>query len=101
MCIPKSVKKAQEEKTKQKKLEFGPAKPPVEFTRERVLENVAKHTAIDNQALMLADKITFCNCLTAMRPQTKLIDLPTAHDVGVYLHNAFVSEMNKLKAAIE
>ncbi|KAG6913746.1 hypothetical protein DXG01_004555 [Tephrocybe rancida] len=101
MCVLKSMKKAQDERTKQKKLGFNPVKPPVIFMRERVLENIAKHTAIDNQALMLADKITFHNCLTAMRPQTKLIDLTTAHDASVYLHNAFVSEMNKLKAAIK
>ncbi|KAF8057052.1 hypothetical protein FPV67DRAFT_1430865 [Lyophyllum atratum] len=101
---------------KQKKLNFASAERK-EFSREEVLHAVAVHVAVDNQvsiylfvqlkispglqALMLADKITFRNVLVAMRPQAKKIDLPSAHDVGVYIHNAFCKGLEKLKADIE
>ncbi|KAG6904864.1 hypothetical protein DXG01_006651, partial [Tephrocybe rancida] len=100
-CVPPMVQKEHEEGAKQKKLGFNVVKGPAEFTRLGVLESVAKHTAINNQALMLADKISFKNCLTSMRPKLKSADLPSAHDIRVYIHNAFVDTLNKLKADIE
>ncbi|KAG6906426.1 hypothetical protein DXG01_014018 [Tephrocybe rancida] len=100
-CVPPAVQKEHEEGDKQKKLAFNVVKGPAEFTRLGVLESVAKHTAVDNQALILADKISFRNCLTSMRPKSKSADLPSTHDVSVYIHNAFVMTLDKLKADIE
>src|SRR6266704_3362452 len=53
-----------------------------------------------HQALLLAEKVTFCNCLIAMHPKTKHANLPSMHDVKVYLRNAFVAQLDKLKADI-
>ena len=36
-----------------------------------------------------------------MRPKTKVADLPSVNDIRLYLHNAFVARLNKLKQDIE
>ncbi|KAG6906463.1 hypothetical protein DXG01_013835 [Tephrocybe rancida] len=48
-CIPTNVKKKREEAVKQQKLGFK-VTVPVEFMRLVVLDAVAEHTAVDNQA---------------------------------------------------
>jgi hypothetical protein len=91
-------------KAKQKpqlRLNFSIVKAPTEFTRDAVLEAVTRHIACDDQALMLADKPTFRNCLVIMRPKTKMGDLPSTHDVRAYLRNVFVQHLNQLKQDIE
>jgi hypothetical protein len=52
---------------------------------------------VDQQALAIAGKVMFCNCLVAMRPKAGSVDLPTTHDVTVYIHNKFVKWLRKLK----
>ncbi|KAF5374133.1 hypothetical protein D9615_008888 [Tricholomella constricta] len=105
-CIPLAIKTEREAnlvgKAKQVKLAFETVKrPTAEFTREAVVEAVAKHIACDNQALMLADKIRFRNCLVAMRPKAKKADLPTSHGVRLFLNNSFVKCLEELKADIQ
>ncbi|KAG6914815.1 hypothetical protein DXG01_015163, partial [Tephrocybe rancida] len=81
VCAPPAVQKEYEEGEKQKKLNFNVTKGPTKFMRVGVLEAVAKHIAIDNQS--------------------KSADLPSAHKVGVHIHNAFAATLDKLKADIE
>ncbi|KAF8060907.1 hypothetical protein FPV67DRAFT_1423100 [Lyophyllum atratum] len=100
-CIPPEVQKARDEETKQKKLDFPKLNAPKEFTRAGVLRAVAIHVACDDQALLLADKVSFRNCLVSMRPEAKRADLPSSHDIRNFIHNAFVDRLNELKQDIE
>jgi hypothetical protein len=50
--------------------------------------------------LAVADKALFRNCLVAMRPKTTKDDLPSTHDVSVYLHNHFINQLKLLKSEI-
>jgi len=52
------------------------------------------------QALALAEKPIFRNCLVAMRPKTTRKDLPSRHDIEVYIHNEFVDWLKMLKTEI-
>jgi hypothetical protein len=52
------------------------------------------------QPLALADNPAFRNALIAMRPKSTTSDLPTTYDVKVFLHNAFVKHMTKVKEEI-
>ena len=52
------------------------------------------------QALALAEKPIFRNCLVAMRPKTTRKDLPSRHDIEVYIHNEFVDWLKTLKNEI-
>jgi hypothetical protein len=52
------------------------------------------------QALALTEKPVFRNCLVAMRPKTTRKDLPSRHDIEVYIHNEFVSWLKMLKTEI-
>ena len=52
------------------------------------------------QTLALAKKPVFCNCLVAMRPKTTQKDLPSRHNVEVYIHNKFVDCLKMLKSDI-
>lgn len=49
------------------------------------------------QALALAEKPIFRNCLVAMRPKTTRRDLPSRHDIEVYIHNEFAAWLKTLK----
>jgi hypothetical protein len=53
-----------------------------------------------HQALLLAEKAMFCNCLIAMHPKTKHANLLSMHNIKVYLWNVFVTQLDKLKADI-
>ncbi|KAF8495282.1 hypothetical protein F5888DRAFT_1590632, partial [Russula emetica] len=66
---------------------FETVKGPLEFTRKGVLHAVARFVACDDQALAVANKAMFRNCLVAMRPKAKTLDLPSTHDVTKYIHN--------------
>jgi hypothetical protein len=50
---------------------------------------------------MLADKVSFRNCLVAMRPHTKRSELPSAHDVKAYIHNQYIAHLEDLKKQIQ
>jgi hypothetical protein len=52
------------------------------------------------QALAVAEKTVFSNCLVAMRPGTTWRDLPSRHDIEVHIHNEFVDCLKKLKSEI-
>jgi hypothetical protein len=49
------------------------------------------------QALAVVNKAVFQNCLVAMRPNTTQKDLPSSHNISVYIHNSFVKWLDKLK----
>jgi hypothetical protein len=70
------------------------------FTREGVLDAVARHIVCTDQALALADDVTFRNCMVAMRPHASKADIPSTHDVTQYIHNEFVSLLGKFKMDI-
>ncbi|KAF8443713.1 hypothetical protein L210DRAFT_3312990, partial [Boletus edulis BED1] len=53
------------------------------------------------QSLAVANKSTFRNCLVAMHPHTKTIDLPSTHDVTTYIHNAFGKFIDRIKNIIQ
>jgi hypothetical protein len=53
-----------------------------------------------DKALALAEKPVFRNCLVAMRPKTTRKDLPSRHDIEVYIHNEFVDWLKTLKREI-
>ncbi|KAF8223755.1 hypothetical protein L208DRAFT_1071098, partial [Tricholoma matsutake] len=74
---------------------------PTEFSQEGILEAVAKFVACDDQLLAIADKALFRNCLVIMRPKTVKCDLPSTHDVLVYIHNHFVEHLKLLKEEIK
>ncbi|KAF8882597.1 hypothetical protein BD779DRAFT_1406222, partial [Infundibulicybe gibba] len=53
------------------------------------------------QALAVADKTTFRNCLVAMCPEATKADVPSAHDVKIYINNSFVQHLINLKTVIK
>ncbi|KAF8228070.1 hypothetical protein L208DRAFT_1293537 [Tricholoma matsutake] len=68
--------------------------------KEGLLETVAKFIACDNQSLAVANKALFRNCLVMMRQKTLSSELPSTHDISVYIHNHFVDQLKQLKAEI-
>lgn len=50
---------------------------------------------------MLVGKSVFRNVLVGMRPKTRDEDLPSVHDVTVFIHNAFVKRIDALKRDVE
>ena len=49
----------------------------------------------------MADKATFRNCLVVMRTKTTTKELPSTHDIRVYVHNKFVEHLGRLKKAFK
>lgn len=121
-AVPRGIwreKKAEKvgEPTEQSIIGFEKITGPREFTREGVLEAVAKLIATDDQvkyhqklihtmlitscqSLALASKAAFRNCLVAMRPKSIGKDIPSTHEVTVYIHNQFATHLKKLKEDI-
>ncbi|KIK00943.1 hypothetical protein K443DRAFT_36310, partial [Laccaria amethystina LaAM-08-1] len=73
----------------------------VVYTRENTLHAVTQFVAVDDQSLSIANKTMFRNCLVAMRPKSRLHDLPTTHDIVNHLHNEFVRWLAQLKEDID
>ena len=94
---------------------FGKGSLPKEFTRDGILHAVAQFIICDDQvsantfrrvvvlmmfkSLAMADKATFQNCLVSMRMKTITKELPSTHNVWVYVHNKFVEHLRSLKKA--
>ncbi|KAF8680603.1 hypothetical protein AX14_004549 [Amanita brunnescens Koide BX004] len=100
-CVPRELSKVQSagaslsiQTTLDSVLEV---KAPSVFSKEAILHAVAQLVACDDQALALVGKDVFRNCLITMRPKTRTKELPTPHDVIVYLHNAYIKFMNQIK----
>jgi hypothetical protein len=55
---------------------------------------------IPPQAIALAEKAAFKNCLVAMRPKMKNCELPSRHDVEIHIQNQFTSLISDLKKSI-
>jgi hypothetical protein len=53
-----------------------------------------------DQALALTKKSIFQNCLVAIRPKIMQKDLPSKHNIKVYIHNEFVNWLKTLKSEI-
>ncbi len=49
----------------------------------------------------MANEASFRNCLVAMRPTSNKYDIPSSHDVSVYIHNKCIEWLNKLKDDIQ
>ncbi|KAM6500773.1 hypothetical protein JOM56_003787, partial [Amanita muscaria] len=67
------------------------------FSRDAIKDSIAQFVACDNQALAVADKVTFRNCLVTMRPRTTKNDLPSTHEIATHIHNKFVKWMTQLR----
>ncbi|KAM6491697.1 hypothetical protein JOM56_012859 [Amanita muscaria] len=80
-------------------LEKG-TKPQETFTKEIILRSVAQFVVCNDQALAVASNVFFRNCLVSMRPKTKRSELPSTHDVSVYIHNQCVDWLAQLKKDI-
>jgi hypothetical protein len=52
------------------------------------------------KAFAVANNKLFQNCLVSMRPKTKASELPSSHDIGVYLHNECVRWLEQLRKDI-
>lgn len=94
-------------------MDFPHVTGPLVFTREYALQAVAKLIVTNNNVsitqnhhelrtrhhkpLALADNTAFRNALVAMRPKSSTKDLPSSHDVSVYIHNEFVKHTTALK----
>ena len=50
---------------------------------------------------MVAGKPVFRNILVGMRPKTRDSDLPSPHDVEVFIHNSFAKRIENLKTDIK
>jgi hypothetical protein len=118
-AIPPEVLRGREETKKNVKKQvtldgmMDSIKWPTEFGREALLHAVTQLVACDNQvcfsrfectnnadrlwvvalSLALVDKAVFQNCLVVMRPKTLKMDLPSTHDVSIYLHNQYVGRL--------
>lgn len=66
----------------------------------RVCANSTHRLSIPPQAIALAEKAAFKNCLVAMRPKTKNCELPSRHDVEIHIKNQFTSLISDLKQSI-
>ena len=51
--------------------------------------------------MAVADKALFRKCLITMRPKTTKNDLPSTHNVSVYIHNRFADKLKLLKKEIK
>jgi hypothetical protein len=58
-------------------------------------------TNLSLQAFELANKLAFRNCLVTMRPQTTKQDLPSAHNIKMFLCKEFTKHIKGLVAKIE
>jgi hypothetical protein len=105
-CVPRAILRARNStlkaltQTKLDAIATTSESAPKQFSREGTLRAVTKFIACDDQAFEVANKATFRNCLTSMRPQTMKADLPTAYGVKMCLLNEFVDHLNELKATI-
>ncbi|KAI1788228.1 hypothetical protein LXA43DRAFT_841387, partial [Ganoderma leucocontextum] len=67
------------------------------FSREGILDAVTRHVVCGDQALAVADNVSFRNCLVVMRPKTKKSDLPSRASVRTKISNDFVDYIATLK----
>ena len=74
---------------------------PTAFTRDGLLNAIARFVACDDQSLVVTNKAAFRNCLVMMRPKMVTADLLTTHTISDYIHNQFVAQLMKLKTEIK
>ncbi|KAF8442871.1 hypothetical protein L210DRAFT_3397292 [Boletus edulis BED1] len=74
---------------------------PWSFSREEVLKCVVQFVVCNDQSLVVADNTAFRNCLVAMRPNATKADIPSTHDISVYVHNEFIDFIKQLKVEIQ
>jgi hypothetical protein len=66
----------------------------------RICANSTHRLSIPPQAIALAEKAAFKNCLVAMQPKTKNCELPSRHNVEIHIQNQFTSLISDLKQSI-
>ncbi|KAG2754231.1 hypothetical protein P692DRAFT_20721124 [Suillus brevipes Sb2] len=71
------------------------------FSRNDVLRTVAEFVVCDDQSLAVVNKATFRNCLVAMRPSATKADIPSTHDITVFIHNSFLDFFKQIKSEIQ
>ncbi|KAF8332545.1 hypothetical protein F5887DRAFT_894306 [Amanita rubescens] len=76
-------------------------KAPNKFSKDAILHAVAQLIACDDQALAFVGKAVFRNCLITMQPKTRTKELPSPHDVIVYLQNAYIKFMDQIRTAFQ
>ena len=74
---------------------------PQQFSHDMLLHAEAQFIVCNDQALTIANKATFRNCLIVIRPKTLCVDLPSTHKVMTYIHNKFIVWLKELKNDIE
>ncbi|TBU52033.1 hypothetical protein BD310DRAFT_783173, partial [Dichomitus squalens] len=70
---------------------------PTSFSVEGILEAVTRHIVCGDQALALADDVTFTNCLVTMRPKTTRAELPSRAIVRTNITNKFIEYIERLR----
>ncbi|EJF59695.1 hypothetical protein DICSQDRAFT_16397, partial [Dichomitus squalens LYAD-421 SS1] len=70
---------------------------PTAFSVEGILEAVTQHVVCGDQALALADDVTFTNCLVIMRPKTMKAELLSRSTIRTNITNKFVEYMERLR----
>ncbi|OJT02272.1 Zinc finger BED domain-containing protein RICESLEEPER 2 [Trametes pubescens] len=98
-ATPKSVLEARKEAASKKEIQVKKQttldgavrklETPTMFSRPSIFDAVTKHVVCGDQALLVADDVTFTNCLVAMRPKTTREDLPRRDTVRTRIQNAF------------
>ena len=53
------------------------------------------------KSLAIANKAAFRNCLVAMRPKTKVREIPSMYDIKTHIHNKFVEQLEELKQVFQ
>ncbi|KZS88168.1 hypothetical protein SISNIDRAFT_402254, partial [Sistotremastrum niveocremeum HHB9708] len=69
---------------------------PTEFSRAAILHAVTVHIVLNDEALLLAEKESFRNCLVIMRPKTVSKDLPSRAQVRAHIDKEFKDHINAI-----
>ena len=78
-----------------------PAPHPQQFSHDMLLHAKVQFIICNDQALTIANKAIFRNCLIVMRPKMLHVDLSSIHKVTTYIHNKFIAQLKELKTDIE
>ncbi|RDX52409.1 hypothetical protein OH76DRAFT_1307496, partial [Lentinus brumalis] len=70
---------------------------PTAFSKHAILDAVTTHVVCGAQALLVADDVTFTNCLVVMRPKTTRSELPSRDDVRTNIHNKYIDFVDNVR----
>ncbi|KIM59139.1 hypothetical protein SCLCIDRAFT_27578 [Scleroderma citrinum Foug A] len=66
-----------------------------------MLKSVAEFIVCGDQPLSMVDKAVFQNCLVAIWPKATKADIPSTHDIYMYIHNTFGEFIKELRSEIQ